>query len=289
LGVDHPDVLRRLITFYGAENVNVFIGAFASHVGQNRKQGQRRQTFSQFLREVAPYRTEDELAAYLRKSGFLVASMSFRQQHNHEFVQVFNPLMLGYEKDKAGILGQKEKILVEHEAAQLVQLQLDQASGARSVFVSADRRMRRVMLSAGDLRQFVGMALPPEGFVGLLDIMVGLKTDRRGLTRLVWAAPRRDADQAIRDYLVARALDQTKAALARAMPEVIDQVVADGKRELEAQGVDWSAANEVEDVARTAKFMDRLEETFFETMRWWIEREERESAQHSSVGKARST
>jgi hypothetical protein len=37
----------------------------------------------------------------------------------------------------------------------------------------------------------------------------------------------------------------------------------------------------VEDVARNARFMDRLTEDFFETMHWWIQKHEKEAESDS--------
>ncbi|MEQ1934468.1 MAG: hypothetical protein ABL962_11425 [Fimbriimonadaceae bacterium] len=271
--LDDPKQLRRMIAFYGADNVNVFIGAFASHVATAQKQGVRSPKFASFLAQYAPFSDEHNLAEHLMAMGIQVAPMDFRQKHNSEFVRIFNPLMSAYENKKNAILERKEKVLVQHESAQIVQLQLDHEASSRSVFVSADRSLRRALLSAPQLRTYAGFVVPPQGFIGLVDIMVGLKADRRSLARLIWAAPRRDADQAIRDYLVRHALDQQDAAMAKRMPEVIDEMVAEARQRLEKTNLHNISPSDSEDVARTAHFMDRLESDFMEKMEWWLDRE----------------
>ena len=276
-----PKNLQQLITFYGAENTNVFIGAFSSHVSKAEMLKERRPAFKAFLRQYAPYQTEAELAQYLSRGGIQVVKMNFRYEHNADFVQVFNPLMSGYEKDSIERLEAKEKVLIEHEASQIVQLRLDQAAGKRAVFVSADRRLKRALLLSTALRDQASMVVPPQGFVGIVDVMVGLKTDKRSLARLIWAPPRRDSEQAIRDYLIRQALNAMDAALANAMTEVIDDVVAKGKLKAERSNLDLAHGNEVEDVARNAQFMDRLSEEFFETMRWWMQKRETEAEKDS--------
>lgn len=209
--------------------------------------------------------------------GIRVTPMNYRHNHNHDFVQIFNPLMSAYENNKNDILAPKQKVLVEHEACQLVQLNLDTGSNNRSVFVSADRALRRALLSSTELRHYAAMVVPPQGFIGLVDIMVGLKADKRSLARLIWAAPRRDGEQAIRDYLVRHALEQMDAAVTKNMPEVIEEMIVDAKRRLESEDFDITSSSGPEDVARTTKFMDRLDEDFMTTMTWWLEKQERES------------
>jgi hypothetical protein len=275
--LDDPKSLRRLITFYGADNVNVFIGAFATHVAKAEALGQRPPKFAEFLSQFAPYENEATLATYLKGLGIRVLPMDFRQKHNLDFVRVFNPLTAAYENQAHDILAPKKKVLVQHEAAQIVQLKLDNEFGSRAVFVSADRALRRALLFVPELRSYAGMVVPPQGFIGLVDIMVGLKADRRSLARLIWAAPRRDAEQAIRDYLVRHALDQMDAAVTKNMPEVIEEMVVNAKRELEVANFDITSDNDVKDIARTTRFMDRLDKDFLETMEWWMERQDSEA------------
>jgi len=275
--LEDPKSLHRLITFYGAENVNVFIGAFATHVAKAQSAGGRAPKFSQFLSEQAPFENETALAAHLQQMGIRVSFMDFRQKHNPEFVRVFSPLTAAYENQAHDILAPKQKVLVQHEAMQIVQLKLDADAGSRAVFVSADRALRRALLSSPELRFYAGMVLPPEGFIGLVDIMVGLKADRRSLARLIWAAPRRDAEQAVRDYLVRHALDQMDAAVTKNMPEVIEEIVAETKSNLEASHFDLTGASAPEDIARTTRFMDRLEDDFMEKMEWWMEKQDEET------------
>ncbi len=274
--LERPESLNRIISFYGAENVNVFVSAFATHVAKAQATGHKPPKFADFLNQVAPYQDENALAAYLQKTGIQVVAIDFRTKNNVQFIHVFNPLTSSYEKKSYDPISPKKKVLVQHEATQLVQLQLDAQSGNRSVFVSADRGLRRALLASPELRYFAGMVIPPEGFVGLVDIMVGLKADRRSLARLIWAAPRKDAEQATRDYLVRHALKQMDAAVASQMPDVIDRVVNRARQQIEDANFDMTSAHDVEDVARTARFMDRLEEDFFDNMKWWMEKHEEE-------------
>jgi hypothetical protein len=66
------------------------------------------------------------------------------------------------------------------------------------------------------------------------------------------------------------------SAVAKNMPDVIEEMIVDAKRRLEAEDFDITSSGGPEDVARTAKFMDRLDQDFLKTMEWWIDKEERE-------------
>jgi hypothetical protein len=275
LKVDDPDALKRTALAFGAENLNVFIGGFSGIASSREKSKQKRISFHQFLRECAPYSTEAMLHTYLKRAGFEIVSMDFRQEHNAKFVRLFNGLLTGYEKMKDDLIRGKERILVEHEAAQLVQIVVDAEASLRSVFVSNDRKLRRAAENEMNTKQHASNILPPQGFVGLVDIVVGSRPDPRGLARLIWASSRRETDQILRDYLVKRALLEQDVAQAKASAEVIDEIIAEARAETKIKPVDLSDSGSVESVAEAVDFIDRFEDRFFEKMRKAIERQER--------------
>jgi len=57
------------------------------------------------------------------------------------------------------------------------------------------------------------------------------------------------------------------------MPEVIEMLIRESKAEIDSNDVELRASG-IEDIARNAKFMDRLEDRFFREMRKAIERGE---------------
>jgi hypothetical protein len=201
--------------------------------------------------------------------------MDFRREHNDIFVSIFNGLLTGYEKIKEDLVRGKERVLVEHEAIQLVQIAVDADAGLRSVFVSNDRKLRRAALVDVRTKERVSCILPPEAFVGLVDIVVGSRPDPRGLARLIWASPRRESDQILRDYLVKRALLEQDVALAKASAEVISDIISEARVEMKARGVDLSDTSTAKSASEAVKLIDRFEDRFFEKMREAIEREER--------------
>ncbi|MCB9913194.1 MAG: SIR2 family protein [Planctomycetes bacterium] len=275
LRLDNREEIRKRALQFGAENLNVFIGGFTAVAAVRGQQKDSTMSFRQYLAKHAPYTTESALQERLERWGFEVVPMDFRRQHNPRFVTVFNGLLTGYEKIKDDLVRGKERLLVEHEAAQLVQIAIDATSGLRAVFVSNDRKLRRAASLDQRTKDLVSSLLPPEAFVGLVDIVVGSRPDPRGLARLVWASPRRESDQILRDYLVKRALLEQDVAQAKASAEVISDIISEAKTEMTTRGVDLSDTGTAESTSEAVKLIDRFEDRFFEMMREAIEREER--------------
>lgn len=275
LKVDRPEELKRMALLFGAENLNVFIGGYSGIAAARELSKKKRIPFRQYLNEYAPYTTETGLKAHLEEWGFEILPMDFRQNHNSKYVGMFNGLLTGYEEIKDDLVRGKERVLVEHEAVQLVQIAVDVEAGLRSVFVSNDRKLRRAASIDHRTKGFVSSILPPESFVGLVDIVVGSRPDPRGLARLVWASPRREADQILRDYLVKRALLEQDVAQAKASAEVISEIIAEAKEEMSNRPIDLADSGTAEAVGEAVEFIDRFEDRFFERMRQAIERQEK--------------
>ena len=158
---------------------------------------------------------------------------------------------------------------------QLIQMSVDLDVGLRSVFVSNDRQLRRAADSEQPTKKLASDILPPQGFIGLVDIVVGSRPDPRGLARLLWASSRRDTDQILRDYLVKKALLEQDVAQAKASAEVIDEIIAEAKAEAKTKSVDLSNNYTPEAATEAIEFVDRFEDRIFEKMRRAIERQER--------------
>jgi hypothetical protein len=158
-----------------------------------------------------------------------------------------------------------------HEAEQLTRLFLDLALGKRSVFVTADAKLQRIVQNSEHLEKLTGNVLSQIGFVGLVDLLVGLPPDREVFTRLMWASPRNDTQKQVRDYLVSVTLARYDDAMARAMPEVLRDFMASARDELSAFDRQSRKTTDPEDVKATKLFLDRLENQYFEKMRKVIE------------------
>ncbi len=271
LGLEDPALLKKHILLYSATDTNVFIGAFASHVGREEKS----LSFAEFLRQVAPFESEAELAEHLRELDIETMDMGFFDDHHTRFSEIFSWTKEGYEKRLSPRDRLKDTVLIEHEAQQMTQLSLDHGQGFRSLFVTADGKLRRVLQEDVRLHEFSGSTVSQLGLVALVDIMVGLEPDTRSLARLVWAAPRTDDEQTIFDYFVRLGLRRYEEGIAVEMEESARQVAAQASSYAERERIHLFGKT-FDDVAATAKFLDRYEDKFFQNWREAVEKREKE-------------
>jgi hypothetical protein len=249
--------LRRHIQLHSALNTNVFVGAYGTVVGRSGSEI----SFDEFLATAAPFTTEEQLAAHLEGLGITTQYMDFRREHNAAYIEILNPLKQGYENVGAA----KPGVLIEHEAQQLTQLVVDAQAGVSSLFVTADRRLRRILATQSGLRSLSGMTVSHIGLVALADVMVGLDADARSLARLVWAAPIGDEEKALFDYFVNLGLQRYDEGLAGELHALAQQSASEAIARAEVEQV-RVFGDTPEDVARAAAFLDRFENRFYE--RW---------------------
>lgn len=266
-GLEDPAKLRQHLQFHSAENTNVFVGAYGTLVGRAEK----KVSFAEFLAQAAPYSSEEQLATYLERSGIHTVHMDSRD-HNLAFVSILNPLLQAFEGD-SGAKG-KPKILIRHEAEQLTQLALDSAKGETSLFVTADHGLRRVLLAEPKLRFLAGMTVSHLGLIALTDVMVGLKADAHGLARLLWARPSGEQDKALFDYFVTLGLREYHEGLGSELQELAQRSADEASEAARAERVPLMS-DQPADVKKTAAFLDRFEDRFYEHWREAVDRRER--------------
>lgn len=270
--LEDPERLMRYITYVGAENSNVFVGGYASHVGRAKlKLG-----FGEFLQTYAPYRTEEELAAYLGGVGVeATGSDKSGPEEQEAHAGILTALRIAYQRDSSWLYDVKPDVLIKHEAVQLARLQMDLKNGRRSIFVTADSKLRR--LAVGEILGRVGGCMVSHvGFVQLIDLLVGLEADPDSLTRVLWAVEAWDEHAHLRGYFVDVGLRHYDDAMARAMPRIIDDFIEEVKRASREERIPLHPYEAKEGASRTFKFMDRFEERFFERMAGEIRRREGE-------------
>lgn len=262
-GLESADELRRYILMWGADKTNVYVGAYASWVGRTEEPI----SFAEFLAEVAPYGSEDGLAAYLQQQGIRTVTLSFASEEERDcYDQVRTALRQAYEEvaDFDPYYEMKPKVLIDHEAKQLARLILDMEAGRKPLFVTADKRL--MGLCRGAILGRCGNAMVSHlGFVQLIDLIVGMETDKRALGRLMWSVAFSDEKTAIRNYLIDLALQHYDEARVMAMWEVVDRISDKTAKAAEAEGVSMFPQKE-EDRARTAAFLDRFEQDFYRNM-----------------------
>jgi len=262
MSLGHPDALADHILFHGAQNANVFIGAYGSWVGRLKEDVR----FEEFLRRVAPYRSEQELTMYLKKQGIKTVRLYF--DSDDEVIlyhKIKDALTDAYEFDSRSRYDRKEEVLIDHEARQLTLLSLDLERGLRSLFVTADQRLRR--LAVGPVLGKPGSAIiPHRGLIQLIDILVGVRSDPVALTRLFWSSGVADEATLIRDYYTSLALQHREEAMAMSVPEVLTTFVPEVTKAAKRESINLFPGGTVESKARTARFLDRFEDRFYANM-----------------------
>jgi hypothetical protein len=259
LGLESYETLNRRIQYYGADNVNVFVGAYSTWVSRRRGG-----TFQEFLQAEAPYNTEDELATFLKGKGIKVAATGPKSQSDvqtYEFVKT--RLFDGYERAEFGWSEPERKavVLKRHEAAQLAILLSTSQRGRRAVLVTADKLLRRVAAGLG-IRELRDTLISHRNLVQMVDLLVGAPVDSSSLARLLWTVRVADERAAIKDYLISRALPQYDAALSLKMSDLLDRIVDRVTHEAKLEGVKLGASSFVERT-KEMRFIDRIEGEVF--------------------------
>lgn len=248
--------------YYGTANMNVFVGAYA-----NVAQAEKDLEFSDFLSRYAPYATEKELAQWVRQHGIIVQGDS--QMRGSEYASISHELQKAYANDLASGKGVR---LIEHDAVQISALYSDQQKNKRSIFVTADKRLRE-MVSRGKYKCLVEHMVSNVGLAQMIDLLVGNPGEARGLTSMLWTARSSTRTEEVRQYLVALALREYDEAMAMEMPAVVEQIAEEAVAEADRLGlrVDTDDANHRR---RFLQFVGTFEDKFFGAIRERIERRE---------------
>ena len=257
-GLEDPEILAKYVLYAGGtENTNVFIGAYANVVNSEKTSIR----FADFLEKEAPYRNELRLAGFLAENlGIQTASSEIKPERCAAFTEA---LLSSYSADSGGYES-KPRVLIEHEALQLAWLDEDLRAGTRTVFVTADSRLRRV--AVGEVLGTVSNALISSlGFIQLVDLLIGIDAEPQSLARVLWAVEACDEQAQLRNYFVDLALRHYEPAEARTMSEVLDDIVGEADKEAKKIGVRIGSRDAA---ARGAgfKLMDKFENSFFEKM-----------------------
>lgn len=268
LQLDDPEELRRHILFYGAENTNVFIGAYGSWVGRLATPI----SFAEFLRTAAPYDNEEQLEVFLRRRGIKTERIWFTEDEMPLFRDVAAALDEAFEREDSRSRGPKAGVLRQHEARQLTHLLLRIQQRRSVMFVTADKTLIRA--ATGPVLGDCGTAITSHlAFVQLVDLMLGVSTDKSALVRLMWNVHVADTRTLVRNYLIDRALAFYDEAKTMAQWQVIERITDEAVAAADAEGVPLLYG--ASDAARNAKFLDRFEKKFYEGMEEAIREAER--------------
>ncbi len=262
LGLDDPGKLEKHILYYGAENTNVFVGSYASWVGRQKHVV----PFSDFLADAAPYSSEQAVATFIERFGIRTVHVPLGDpKYRATYRRFLSQLGAAYrEFDAVGWGREKADVLVEHEALQLAQIELELGVRRRTIFVTADKALRQIVntIRLGTAWNVVTSHL---GLVQLTDLLLGVEAEPQSLARILWGPMEVDAHAALRDYFIDLALKKYDEALVMTLPEIIGEFVSEAERAAKLEKVRFFT-REVEDKAVAARFLDRFEAQFFEKM-----------------------
>jgi len=259
--LENPEKLGRHILFFGAEYTNVFVGAYASWVGRLSKNAI---PFQEWLAKYAPYTNRDDLSAYLSHHGIDPVALQFDSKGTELLHSTLAALRTAYQRDERSRFDPKFDVLIADEAKQLTQLTIELRQGRRTLFVTADRRLRR--LSVGHALGYAGAAtISHIGLVQLVDLLVGMKADSPSISRLIWSLHSNDHNVTLRNFLITIALKRQEEAIVLSLPSILDNVVASAVDDAAHEKLRfWSRVPEQQ--ARMARFLDRVEDQFFDEM-----------------------
>jgi predicted nucleic acid-binding protein len=273
LSLEDEERLRRHILFFGADRVNVFVGAYATHVAKNRGASL---PFEDFLNSVAPYSNEREAGEFLEAQGMAVVSSHPKSAKEQIALNELSmKLEAAYDaKTAANPSYYKPTILIKHEASQLALLAAARQAGRRAYFITADKKLRAIV---GE-EAFTGLRdalMSHMGFVQLIDLLVGIGVEPSSLARVFWSVRAIDEEGVLRNYILDLALKKYDAALLLDMGEVLDGTIRDATKSADLEDVLLMPSDvRDEDAGKTTRFLDRVEDAFFGEMAREMKRRE---------------
>ncbi len=258
------EAVRREALYHGATNVNVFVGAYS-----NLNLREPTLTFSEFLQRYVPYTNEMELSQWLKQKG--IAVVPERDLLGSEYPGISLALQKAY---SAGLASGKEMWLIEHDAYQLSGLAKDRAAGRRVILVTADKGLREAVRNSA-YSQLGENMVSHVGLTQMIDLLIGLPRETRGLTGLIWGARVSQKTEALRAYLIALGLEKYDEALAMEMPSVVERIAEEMNDALVRAHLD-PESQDPSVRAKAFKMMGGYEKGFFEGMKDTIERRQRQ-------------
>lgn len=258
-GNEMPEIARRDAEYSGAENTNVFVGAYASWIDRHDKH----LSFDDFLRRHAPYTTEKALEKYLAQQGYDVVT----QHKTSGYPKIYEQL----ERDYSGALARgKTPLLIEHDALQLAALEEDLGRGYRAILVSADRQLRD-FVSRGLNKVLADAMVSHVGLVQFVELMLGGVEESAGFSQLLWSARQSDQQASIRAHYVHQALNAYDAALVMSLPDVVDRLAEQANRDLTRRGQNLDSTDQAAR-AKAFKALGAHEADFFQKMQTEVEK-----------------
>lgn len=259
------EILIKESKFYGAQNLNVFIGAYTAKLAT-----QGSLTFDDYLSQYAPYENESELAQWLKKKGIIVLTEREMLNDAKHYPDILHALEVAYGENNSWM--GKNALLIKHDAIQLAALNRDIQDGVRSILVTADRRLRDKIQSGK--YSYLGDAMVSHiGLTQLIDLLVGINPSERGFAKLMWSAQISSETEQIRNHLINLALNEYDEAMAKAMHRVVTDIAEDAQIELKRKNLNLNSDKELEKI-KVMKALGAFEDRFYVEMRRLIEKDQ---------------
>lgn len=262
--LEDVDVLRRRVLYYGADNINVYISGYSSWI---KNAPEAFSSFADYLRIEAPYSNTEQLVKFLANQGIKIAvSSSHKGKWADDQQAVIGQLEKGYAiaEEREGQRASKAQVLKKHEGVQLHLMQTDDQKGRRAMLVTADSKLRRA-LNYSSLANLRDSLITPKNLVQLVDLLIGIDVPPASLSRLLWSVKIADGHEAIKNYLLTRALESYDAGLLLRMNDLLDAHADQISKKAELEGIDL-ATMKVDERSKTSRFMDRVETEVFANM-----------------------
>lgn len=265
---DYKDLrsIDRRRVFLGFENMNVFVGAYLSFIRSNEEL-----SFDQFLSKFAPYETEPQLEAFLKKRGFYIVGDVSLYRDGSIYPKLYEWLERAYANDF-----EKERkfgFVLEHDAKQLALLADEFGSETRALLVTADRGLRK-LVGNDKFSELANFMISHVGLAQFVDLLIGRVSNSRSMARLLWGTRTSSLAEEIRDHFIDLALEQHDAAFLMPMHDLVDDLSEDMAFELEKRGLNLDTTERSMRTELDSVFSE-FEDRFFDGMRHEIEKRQR--------------
>jgi len=255
--------LKRTALALGTQNLNVYVGSFANMLHNNSSL-----TFSDFIRKVAPYHTENGLKSWLRQNGIDTISSYDAKAANVNYSNILHTLEMAY-SDRI-TFRHKTATLIEHDAAQLAALETDVQKGVRALFVTADKALTGIIHDS-EHHSISSNIISHAGLIQLIELLVGTSSETRGTSQIMWSTRITDEADHIHNYLVSAALHEYHDALSMDVRNLINEMSEDISFEMQKNNAHIASKNQSER-KEAFRILGRFENRFFEKLKNFMDK-----------------
>lgn len=152
-----------------------------------------------------------------------------------------------------------------HDAIQVSVLSSEFEKGEKSIFVTADRRLKNVLVNT-KYHDSAELMISHVGLIQFIEVMLGGIQQGVGLAQLIWSSKVSERAHAVRSYFTSKALQQYDASMLMTMPEIIDKFADFAHAELDKAGENLDIDDPTKRV-KAFKALGILEKRYFESMK----------------------